>query len=65
MCLIITLETPAVGGISLALRGSGASGAHLTVRKKKCGAPESAAVGGDKKLNEIGAPAAPQIVLET
>ena len=53
----ITREIPAFGGISLALRGSGASGAHL----------------GDRCLwrrwknekKEIGAPDAPQMVLKT
>ena len=61
-----TRETPAFGGNSLALRGSGAfGGGEREKKKKKFGAPAYAAFGGGKKKYKIRAPPVPQMVLKT
>ena len=63
---IISSRTPALGGISLALRGNGAPGAALRApsapRLGRPGRPFCAAFGGGKRKKKFGAPGAPMVL---
>ena len=58
-----TREIAAFGGVTLAFRGSAASGGGNMIMKKKIGAAKFTASGSGKK--KIGAPIAPHMVLKT